>query len=306
MSRETRSAGGSPDPSAVPGPADWADLRAFVEVARQSSFSRAGLRLLSSQSTVSRQISRLERRFGVVLFERTSRRVRLTPIGELILAQLSDSVAAVEDILLTSTPRTTRTAVRAMTCHVPQELVLDGLAALSGVEWVLGAGTVDQGLRSVCDGGVDHAVTLWFPQVRPLPVDRLLCRAASVVSLRIALPRDGAGGFASTVRLRDLRGARWALPADDDLESAFRLACVTAGFVPEIRLRVPPGADPALGVRQGLAAVVGPWSSVPREGRVAKSPDLPTTTLMVTSRLGTGGVVADNLAALVTTLHHAA
>jgi DNA-binding transcriptional LysR family regulator len=306
VSSEARSFNEGSDPTAVPGPADWADLRAFVEVARHSSFSRAGLRLLLSQSTVSRQVSRLERRFGIVLFERTSRRVRLTPEGELVLSQLADVVSSVEQVLVAGAPRVGRATVRVITCHVPQDLVLDGVASLTGDSWELSAGTVEQGLRAVVDGSTAHAVTLWFPQVRPLPVDRLMCRSASTVGLRLALPRAVVDGVASAVRLHEFHDARWALPADDDLESAFRLACLTAGFVPDIRLRVPIGCDPALGTRQGLIAVMGPWAHAPEGGRVVSSPDLPTTTLLVTSRLGTDGLLAESLVDLIGTFRQAA
>ena len=306
MSSEARSFNEGSDPSALPGPADWADLRAFVEVTRHSSFSRAGLRLLLSQSTVSRQVSRLERRFGIVLLERTSRRVRLTPEGELVLSQLADVVSSVEQILMAGAPRAARAAVRVIACPVPQDLVLDGMASLAEDAWELSAGTVEQGLRAVVDGSAAHAVTLWFPQVRPLPVDRLMCRAASTVGLRLALPCGAVDGTAPAVRLHDLRDASWALPADDDLESAFRLSCLTAGFVPDIRLRVPIGSDPALGVRRGLVAVLGPWARAPQGGNVVSSPDLPTTTLLVTSRLGADSLLADTLADAIGTVRQAA
>ncbi|MFC5290107.1 LysR family transcriptional regulator [Actinokineospora guangxiensis] len=306
MSSEARSFNGGSDPAAIPGPTDWADLRAFVEVARHSSFSRAGLRLLLSQSTVSRQVARLERRFGIVLFERTSRRVRLTPEGELLLSQLADVVYSVEQVLMAGAPHAGRATIRVITCHVPQDLVLDGVASHTGDAWELSTGTVEQGLRAVVDGSAAHAVTLWFPQVRPLPVDRVMCRSASTVGLRLALPRDAVDGVLPAVRLHEFHDARWALPADDDLESAFRLACLTAGFVPDIRLRAPIGSDPALGMRQGLIAVLDPWAHAPDGGRVVSSPDLPTTTLLVTSRLGTDGLLADTLADLIGTFRRAA
>ncbi len=60
-------------------------LQAFVAVVDCGGFSRAGERLLRSQSTVSLQIKRLENHLGVTLLERTPRRVDLTGQGEIIL-----------------------------------------------------------------------------------------------------------------------------------------------------------------------------------------------------------------------------
>jgi DNA-binding transcriptional LysR family regulator len=60
-------------------------VRAFVAVADAKSFSRAGDRLLRTQSTISSQIKRLEDALGQRLLDRTPRLVRLTPRGETFL-----------------------------------------------------------------------------------------------------------------------------------------------------------------------------------------------------------------------------
>ena len=55
----------------------------FVEVARASSFRRAGEVLGIPHATVSRRIADLEREIGTPLFNRTTRRVELTDAGKL-------------------------------------------------------------------------------------------------------------------------------------------------------------------------------------------------------------------------------
>ena len=58
------------------------DLRVFCCVARLSSFVAAAQELGFSPPFISKRISDLERRFGVTLFHRTTRRVRISNQGE--------------------------------------------------------------------------------------------------------------------------------------------------------------------------------------------------------------------------------
>lgn len=60
-------------------------MRYVVAVADTNSFTRAAERCLVVQSALSHQVARLERELGAKLFERTSRRVQLTPAGAAFL-----------------------------------------------------------------------------------------------------------------------------------------------------------------------------------------------------------------------------
>jgi DNA-binding transcriptional LysR family regulator len=62
-------------------------LEIFVAVAERLSFSAAARALHRSQPAISQQILALERELGTKLFERTSRRVRLTAPGAALLAR---------------------------------------------------------------------------------------------------------------------------------------------------------------------------------------------------------------------------
>jgi DNA-binding transcriptional LysR family regulator len=64
---------------------DLRELRAFVAVAEQLSFTRAAEALALSQQTVSETVRGLERELGVELLERTTREVRMTDAGEVLL-----------------------------------------------------------------------------------------------------------------------------------------------------------------------------------------------------------------------------
>lgn len=64
------------------------EIEIFLTLAEELHFGRTAQRLLVSQARVSQTIARLERRFGVALFERTSRRVALTPVGAALYADV--------------------------------------------------------------------------------------------------------------------------------------------------------------------------------------------------------------------------
>lgn len=71
-------------------------MRYVIAVAETSSFTRAAQRCHVVQSALSHQVARLERELGARLFERTSRRVRLTPAGAAFLPAARQCVEAAE------------------------------------------------------------------------------------------------------------------------------------------------------------------------------------------------------------------
>jgi DNA-binding transcriptional LysR family regulator len=72
-------------------PFDTYQLHLFRLVAQKGGFTAAGQAAGLSQSAMTRQIQGIERRLGMPLFERTTRRIRLTPAGQRLLDK-SDSI----------------------------------------------------------------------------------------------------------------------------------------------------------------------------------------------------------------------
>lgn len=75
---------------------DLQQLRTFVAVADQLSFTRAAERLGISQQAVSRGVRALEDEVGVVLLERTTREVRVTAAGAALVEEAHDLLSRAE------------------------------------------------------------------------------------------------------------------------------------------------------------------------------------------------------------------
>src|SRR5690606_36736845 len=71
------------------------DIEIFLTLAEELHFGRTAERLHVSQARVSQAIRRQERLIGTPLFERTSRRVDLTPVGR----RLREDLQQVHDLL---------------------------------------------------------------------------------------------------------------------------------------------------------------------------------------------------------------
>ena len=72
------------------------EIEIFLTLADELHFGRTAERLLVSTARVSQTIKTLERRFGARLFERTSRRVTLTPVGRRLRDDLKPAFAQIQ------------------------------------------------------------------------------------------------------------------------------------------------------------------------------------------------------------------
>lgn len=73
---------------------DLHHVKAFLTVAEELHFGKAAARLHIAQPPLSRTIQQLERHLGAQLFDRTTRRVSLTPQGEALVPAAYDIVRA--------------------------------------------------------------------------------------------------------------------------------------------------------------------------------------------------------------------
>ncbi|MFE9694943.1 LysR family transcriptional regulator [Micromonospora sp. NPDC005806] len=73
------------------------EIETFLTLAEELHFGRTAERLRVTTGRISHVVRKLERRIGAPLFERTSRVVRLTPIGARLADDLRPLVAGMED-----------------------------------------------------------------------------------------------------------------------------------------------------------------------------------------------------------------
>lgn len=72
------------------------DMRAFYAIVEEGNISHAAQRLDIAQPALSRQMKRLETSLGVQLFERGSRRIRLTDAGRVMYARVEHILGMVD------------------------------------------------------------------------------------------------------------------------------------------------------------------------------------------------------------------
>ncbi|UKY54848.1 LysR family transcriptional regulator [Streptomyces inhibens] len=153
-------------------------LRLLLALAEELHFGRAAKQVFISQPAFSRQIRSLEENLGVVLVERSTRRVELTPAGKALLPRVRAVVDAVDDLCTAASAQARMPLERVVlgsyiTALPALRLLLDDLSARhSGpeIEWrvVDHAEQVDALLDRqvdgvICYGPVPEALhTLWL------------------------------------------------------------------------------------------------------------------------------------------------
>ena len=143
-------------------------LRYFLAVVDEGSFTAAAQAMRISQSGISTQLQKLERELGVPLIDRSARRIALTPAGSSLVAPARNAIAAVSGV--TDAALAIRgLVVGALRIATVTGLVwprlFDALAAVHtehpGIDLRLHEGTSDAAVQGVRDGSVDVAVAAW-------------------------------------------------------------------------------------------------------------------------------------------------
>ncbi len=76
---------------------DFTQLSYFIAIAKHGNFSAAARQFYVSQPCISHQIQMMEKELGMALFERNTRKVTLTPAGEIFLEDAKKMVDLMEN-----------------------------------------------------------------------------------------------------------------------------------------------------------------------------------------------------------------
>lgn len=211
-------------------------LRYFVALADELSFTRAADRLHISQPPLSIQIGQLEKEVGVMLFERSSRRVQLTLAGQAFLADVRailDRVqAATSHARAIGSGLAGRIEIGLSGSHFQgplPRLIARYLDEHPGVITMLNELKPADQLAELCNRRID------------ISISRTPVNDAALTSIRLwsdpvlaAFPRSHSMGKHKNLSLHDLREQPFVMLRLDSSAYARYLhdCCVQAGFAP--------------------------------------------------------------------------
>ncbi|NBE53279.1 LysR family transcriptional regulator [Streptomyces boluensis] len=248
---------------------DLQQMRYVVAVAETNSFTRAAERCLVVQSALSHQVAKLERELGARLFERTSRRVRLTPAGAAFLPSARQCLDAAERAVAEVAAAVGEVRGRLAVGLIPSVAAVDVPGALRefherypAVRISLRVGASEELMEQVREGAIDVAFLGLPTTARPHGVEARALGRDQLVAV-VAPEHPLAGGPA--VDLRRLASEVFVdLPAGtagrDQSDQAFEAASLARDVAFEVT-----NADYlARLVSEGLGIALLPSAYVPQ------------------------------------------
>jgi LysR family transcriptional activator of glutamate synthase operon len=251
-------------------------LRYFAAVARRRHFTAAAEAIGVAQPALSQQVRLLERELGVQLFDRSGRRVRLTPAGEAllvraerILAEVANAQSELAEYAGAVRGRVVVGTLPSLAEHQLPPLVAAFHRRHPGLELSLREERTARLLELLAAGEVDLALLHQSPAatettpaltIEPLFTEELVAAvgAGHPLADRVALP------------LSELRDEDFILTKSGSaIRDTILAACAVAGFAPRIAFE----SGAAATVRALAAAGLG-VAILPRSEAMTGSPPL--------------------------------
>lgn len=213
-------------------------LRYFVAVAEERHFGRAAERLNMAQPPLSQQIKQFEQSLGFKLLERTTRRVDLTPAGELVLTR-GRRILQDMDELAVSAARVAAGAEGVLrigfsgsaTYRLMPYIIREAHARMPGLDLVVQGEMLTPEMELALD---EHRIDLAIlrPPVRSSGVRLRFLERDELVAI---VPADSPWAQRGVIDLADLADEPFVCyPPGSAVSSLFQRACQEAGFLPEI------------------------------------------------------------------------
>ncbi|MGG3804172.1 LysR family transcriptional regulator [Metabacillus fastidiosus] len=216
---------------------DLQQLKYFVEVAKQESFTKASQVLLVSQPSISKMIKNLEDELKATLLDRSERKIKLTDVGAIVYEQALKILQSVEDVY---------SSVNELV-HIEKGTIKMGLMPTIGVLLFpnILAGfkgeypqididmvqcSAKQLTLKVKQGDIDLGVTV-------MPVDSDIFETIPLLSEELVVIVDSEHWLVEkeSVHLSDLKNESFILLTEDYvLHDVVTKSCVQSGFEPKV------------------------------------------------------------------------
>lgn len=270
---------------------DLRQLEHAIAVAEERSFTRAAERSFISQPGLSASIRALESDVGTPLFERTTRRVLVTPAGSRLVESAYRILGEVADVRR-ELAEVAGLATGTLAVGVVQTFrAVDVPAALArlhgdhpGVEVTLREAPTADLLRDVQAGDLDAAFVAL--DARPLPGTLTALRTFVEPLCLVAAPSHRLA-TRTTVALRSLREEVFVdFQAGQGLQTVVEAVCAAAGLARRIGFRVSQMDRVLSLVAHGLGVAIVPAAIAESSGlaRIDIVPRAPTRELALVSR----------------------
>jgi DNA-binding transcriptional LysR family regulator len=242
---------------------------AFVAVADTLHFGRAAERLGIAQPAISQLIRRLEDHLGVVLFERTSHRVSITPAGQTLLPDARSAIATVQRLgdrasqLAEGSAATLRVATTTGIGSRLAELLTRYHQGHPAVALDLQVLTTTQKLSGVATGTIDVA----FLRSTPPPTPELATRVAWSEPYVAVVPAEFAPEDGQRLDVQALGGLPLLVVARAEhptMHDELLDVCRSLGLEPQTRPRPAAAQDTLALVAAGAAWTLFIDGNVPR------------------------------------------
>ena len=239
------------------------DMQAFYTVVEEGNISHAALRLAIAQPALSRQMKRLENSLGVQLFERGSRRIRLTEAGRLLYARVEHILGMVDGTVreISEIGTGVAGAIRIGTITSSGALVMPRLMSEFHRRWPMVTFEIWEGEGTrVLEMLDSHAIEIGITRSQ---VDSSLYESVVLANEPLVLmmnrEKGVAGEDAETVRVAELKDCPIIVPLR--WKAAFEGYCKQAGFAPNLVSVSDSVVLDVLSVRAGLGMAILPASA---------------------------------------------
>ncbi len=238
------------------------DMRAFFAIVEEGNISHAAQRLAVAQPALSRQMKHLEEKLHVKLFERGSRRIRLTEAGRLLYGRVESILGMVDGAVreITEIGSGSKGTIRIGTITTSGAMILPDLIssfhqAYPGITFEICEAEGARVLELLDNHLIEIAITR--TQVDNLSYESLVLPNEPLVMVMNA--KNTCGKDESTVRLKELKGKPIILPLR--WKSIFESNCRKVGFEPEVICVSDSVVQDLLLVKMGLGIAMIPISS---------------------------------------------